>query len=567
MKSTLLPILLASAAAMSQDAPAPPPAPAPVSPTAPAVEPPAAAPAPEAPSASTPDTDAPSPTSTTPTEGSESGFAFHPGISFGTVTMDGNTWTRLSFQPEIEFGKLGVAFDVEVFLDESQNLSTRGWDFDTPRNGLESVLRKIYYVRWDKPGAPLYARIGALEGITLGHGLVASNYGNVSQYPDHKLLGGHVQVNDVGTFGLDFEGLTGSMQDFSRGGPVWAVRAGGDPLAPTGLPFLSRFSVSAGMMRDQNQFAGLRDRDDDGCPDAMDFDPGSASVCVPRPTPEQVFGGDTAVALTKRAYDRAEDSLQRRAQDSVSAAYGARKPFTMIWVQADQPILDTGFLSLSVYAAWAKPIAGEEDHVVDASGWGMIPLGAAASVGPVRLGAEYRVYQGPFQPGYFNATYDIERARFLGGQAITKELFVYGKDASEKTLLQGYFANAGWNAFDIVDASGWYSHLFAAKEDAHDQRALGGKVALGSVVTSFVKKIALAEVYWQKDRIGLDITDPDGRDGFFDNSIYTVHGFRLGSNLSEGLTLVVDRSTTYQRQDDGSLKAMPQMRIETMLKF
>jgi hypothetical protein len=46
-----------------------------------------------------------------------------------------------------------------------------------------------------------------------------------------------------------------------------------------------------------------------------------------------------------------------------------------------------------------------------------------------------------------------------------------------------------------------------------------------------------------------------------------VHGLRVGSNLSEGLVLVVDRATTYLRPDDGSLQAMPQMRIETVLTF
>lgn len=572
MKLVLAPLLFLSGLSTAETtAPLDPPtSPASPTPEAPPPAPRAEAPAPgqtstgqEPAAESPPPADAPAAAPSSPS----SGFAFRSGLSFGTVTMDGQTWTRLSFQPEVEFGKLGVVFDLELFLDGSQNLSSRGWDFDNPRNATESVLRKIHHVRWDRPGAPLYARAGTLEGIDLGHGLVAANYGNASLYPDHKLLGGHVQINDFGLFGADLEAVVGSVQDFAHGGPVWALRAGADPLATTKLPFLSRLSISAGMMRDQNQYAGLRDRDDDGCPDAIDFDASRASVCVPRPTPEQVYDASLFATLSRGEYAHIEDSLQRRAIDSVSATYGERKPFTMLWLQADQPILDSGLVSLSTYTAWAKPLAGEEDHVVDASGWGWIPVGAAAKVGPVRLGAEYRVFQGPFQPGWFNATYDIERARFLGGRAVTKEQFVYAKDAAERTLLQGYFARAGWNAFDIVDVSGWYSHLFASEADAHDQRSLGGRLALGSVVTGLLRKISLAEVYWQKERVGLDATDPDGRDGFFDNSIYVVHGVRVGSNLSEGLVLVVDRATTYLRQDDGSLLAMPQMRIETVLSF
>lgn len=562
MNLALASLLLVSGMAAAEEPVALPPS----EPSAPAPLAEPASPAPSSPEApATAPTDAPAASSPAPSGGS--GPVFRSGLSFGTVTMDGQTWTRLSFQPEVAFGKLGVVFDLELFLDGSQNLSSRGWDFDNPRNTTESVLRKIHHVRWDHPGAPLYARAGTLEGIDLGHGLVASNYGNASLYPDHKLLGGHVQINDFGAFGADVEAVVGSVQDFAHGGPVWALRAGADPLATTKLPFLSRLSVSAGIMRDQNQYAGLRDRDDDGCPDAIDFDASRASVCVPRPSPEQVYDASMFASLSRGEYAHIEDSLQNRAIDSVSATYGARKPFTMIWLQADQPILDSGLVSLSAYTAWAKPLAGEEDHVVDASGWGWIPAGAAATVGPVRLGAEYRVFQGPFQPGWFNATYDIERARFLGGRAITKEQFVYDKHTAERTLLQGYFARAGWNAFNIVDASGWYSHLFASQTGAHDQRSLGGRLALGSVVTGLLRKISLAEVYWQKERVGLDATDPQGRDGFFDNSIYVVHGVRVGSNLSEGLTLVVDRATTYLRQDDGTLQAMPQMRIETVLTF
>jgi len=580
MKRHLSPLVLLAGLAVAQEAPLP------SAPAAPAVEP---APVPADPPASTPTADpasTPATTGTTPVDGKSvpgpgsasteatpaaagDGFAFHPGLTFGTVTMDGNTWTRLSFQPEIEFGKLGVALDLEMFLDENQNLSTRGWDFDTPRNSWESVLRKIYYVRWDKPGAPYYARVGALEGITLGHGLVAANFGNVSRYPDYKLVGVHTQVNDFGPLGVDVEGVVGSVQDLSRGGPVWALRAGVHPLAvlPLPVPLFSQLGVSAGLMRDQNQYAGLRDRDGDGCPDAVDFDPSRASVCVQRPSPEMVFGTDSVLSLTRGQYGRIEDSLQRRALDSVATAYGARKPFTMIWLQADQPVLRLPLVSLDAYAAWAKPFAGDDSRLVDASGWGMIPLGASSTIGPVRLGAEYRVFQGPFQPGYFNATYDIERTRFLAGQAVTKEMFVYGKDAAERTMLQGYFASAGWNAFDIVDVSGNYTEMFPSRDSAHTQRAMGGRIALGSVVTNLLKKISLAEAYWQKDRVGMDVTDPQGRDAFFDNSIYTLYGFRVGSLLAPGLTLVVDRATTFVRQDDGGLKAMPQMRIETQLKF
>ncbi|MEN9308096.1 MAG: FecR protein, partial [Fibrobacterota bacterium] len=540
-------------------APAAKPAPA-AGPSAPAAKPAAAAPAAKpAPVAEAPKSDKPGDPKAK--EGGE-GFKYTPGATFGTVTMNGQTWTRLSFTPEISVGKLGVGFNVELFLDQNQNLSTRGWDFDTRRAGTESVLRKIDYVRWDKPGAPFYARLGTLEGINLGYGLVSANYGNKARYPDYKELGLDLQLNDLTGFGVDLEGIVGNLEDLGNKGPVTAFKAGLRPLKIVGIPVLKDLAVRAGVAYDWNQYAGLRDADNDGCPDGVDKAQTNAATCVGALIqPNLPFVPASVYASA--------DSAERAASDSMRQGYAVRKPFGVYWAEASLPIIETKFFGLELHSAIAKPKIVDPDAFE--AGWGAIPLGAGSHIGPITLTAEYRAYSLPFQPDYFNATYSIERAKFDGEKIVTKEMEVYG-DSSQKGMVQGYFAGAGWDAFGFLALKGSYTEMFASDSGVDNLKTLHGSVGIGPQVVSLMQqKVSLAEIYWEKDRIGqdkwIDTNGVSRKDSFLGKSKYLVFGYRVGSQVAPGLTLIVDRQTSFTRQANGSLKRDNQMRIESQMKF
>ena len=147
-----------------------------------------------------------------------------------------------------------------------------------------------------------------------------------------------------------------------------------------------------------------------------------------------------------------------------------------------------------------------------------------------------------------------------------------GKDVAQEGMMHGYFASASWDIFGFLKAQADYSHMFPSKSDEEELRSAGGTVGIGPQVTSILQnKVSLAEVYWQKERIGLDRwTDSKGdvwADAFFGKSIYTVYGYRIGSQVASGLTLIVDRQTTFTRNKEGKLKSSNQMRIETQMKF
>lgn len=559
--ATPVPAVTATTATPSPAAPSAVAAPV-VTPSAPAATSAPSAPAAPVQTTATPAAPASSPTSSD----ADKGFEFHPGVTFGTLTVNGQTWTRLSFTPEISYGRLGVGLNLELFLDQNQNLSTRAWDFDSRRNALESILRKIDYIRWDHPGAPFYARLGTLEGIDLGYGLVASDYGNMARYPDYKELGADVQLNNLTGLGLDFEAIVNNLEDLDNKGPFTAFKVGARPFKPMGIPLFQGLVVRGGVAYDWNQYAGLRDQDGDGCPDAVDAAPNNASTCVNKTDLSDLPGLDTSLStgtnLAKRnAYDDART-------DSVRNKYSARKPFGVWWAEASLPIVETSFFGLELHSAYAKPET--QDPAAVEAGWGAIPLGANSHIGPVSLTAEYRFFDQPFQPAYFDALYETQRAQIVDGVVTTKELQIYGPGA-QTGKLQGYFASAGWDVFGFIALGASYSDLFASKSGESDLRLAGGKIGLGPQATALLQqKISLAEVYWRKDRIGMDTGTANGyhyRDSFFGNSVNTAYGCRIGSQIASGLVLVVDRQTSFTRDSNGKLSKDNQMRIETQLKF
>ncbi|MEI8259764.1 MAG: hypothetical protein WCJ30_29210, partial [Deltaproteobacteria bacterium] len=62
--------------------------------------------------------------------------------------------SRLALRPEVPLGKWGAALDLELLLDAQGGVSATGWQFGTGTAAANSLLRKIYYVRYGQPGEP-----------------------------------------------------------------------------------------------------------------------------------------------------------------------------------------------------------------------------------------------------------------------------------------------------------------------------------------------------------------------------------------------------------------------------
>ena len=145
----------------------------------------------------------------------------------GTVTVGQTQWQRLNMQPHIRLGALEAVLDIELFLDETGNIRDLGWDFSTRRKGLESIFRKIHYVQYGQStdrDRRLYLRIGALNSITLGSGLLMRNYRNTQDAPGIKRTGLDLQLNHLFDQRFTIRTIVSDLLDIDGGGPIVASR-------------------------------------------------------------------------------------------------------------------------------------------------------------------------------------------------------------------------------------------------------------------------------------------------------------------------------------------------------
>jgi hypothetical protein len=279
---------------------------------------------------------------------------------FGTVTVDGAQWQRMVLRPRLMSGRFDAVFDIELFIDDKGRFRDRGWDFDTARRGFESALRKIHYLQYgkpDRPEDPLYVRLGALEGVTLGYGLIVSDYRNTLDDPGVKKTGLDVSVRDISAWGVGIRAIVSDVMEASRGGALLGLRLSARPLFRPSENESGRLEVGLTVVSDTDQYEGLRS--------------------LPLPT--------------------------RPAGDGIG----------MVGIDAAYPIWERDHLQLILY--------GQAARVVDRNGIrgdGFGAPGALLTLGPLRMKGEYRRFSHQFRPQYFNDLYEKTRARYDASRGI-----------------------------------------------------------------------------------------------------------------------------------------------------
>ena len=51
--------------------------------------------------------------------------------AFGAVTIDGKIWNQISLRPILPFGRLSIAFDIALYIDQDGNIHDEGWDISS----------------------------------------------------------------------------------------------------------------------------------------------------------------------------------------------------------------------------------------------------------------------------------------------------------------------------------------------------------------------------------------------------------------------------------------------------
>ena len=63
--------------------------------------------------------------------------------AFGAVTIDGKIWNQIALRPVIPFGKLSVAFDMVLYIDQDGNIHDDEWDFSNGEKSKNSITYNV----------------------------------------------------------------------------------------------------------------------------------------------------------------------------------------------------------------------------------------------------------------------------------------------------------------------------------------------------------------------------------------------------------------------------------------
>ena len=454
--------------------------------------------------------------------GGGSGLSMNGAV--GAAVIDGETYQFFSLRPDIHFGKWGIGLDLSLYFDAEGNLREEDWD-----SGADAI-DKIYYLRYGLPGDPFHARVGSLDNVTLGFGMIMRRYSNAIEWPQVRRIGLH-----TGGHGehLGFEFLVNNFREIQDPGLV-AARATYE--TRLGLPLVAGATAAF----DGNLYLGAKDTDDDGVPNAFDQFPnrndGDAitylqGLLTPNQIDQLIMSGDIPDILHP------------------APNIGDLKQNVAIWgVDVGVPIIRSKRMNLWVYTQMAQ--------IVD-FGRGYSVPGVTFNLGPFRAGAEYRIFEKEFMPEFFNLGYEVERVVWSEPDSayVTKKARLAGRPAAS-----GIYADAGFTFKNLVDVYAAYQQM-SYDDPSYDplvdsvqvktpNKSLYAKASLNATP---IPKLGLAEAYYQQPQA----------DNIFDTKADgTTIGYRVGFEMAAGLLIVYDNKTIYLNGEPTKI-----MTVETVFRF
>jgi len=377
----------------------------------------------------------------------QSKFDFSASISLGTDVLPTATlgkseaWTRLGFQPDFSFGKIGLGLDLslrfKLYPTNDQAIEVYGGDWIPNYEGngksfFDVYLPKFLYVRYGVKGEDsLFAKLGSIDDLSLGDGFIMSEYSNMRFMPETRIFG-----LDLGLDGqlfnfpyAGFELLTGNLAAFD----VMGGRVYGRPLVDTSLPILKGLQVGATAVVDRDPY---RYADKSGA------------------TPLAVYGGDLYLPiLTGKVFPLAafSDLAFEPANKSMGAMVGAGgRLISFITYGAQLRLLEDGFIPSYFDANYDIYRADKYDSMQEATD-GSFYAGWYGSLG-LSLLEDKIVFRtsldGPFKLAPVASS--ASQADYPHAKAILR----FGKG-----LVGGFFADASYEKYFIGRQSPFFSDL------------------------------------------------------------------------------------------------------------
>ncbi len=483
---------------------------------------------------------------------------FNMGLAVGSATINDTIYNQVALRPELSFGKLGVGFDLVMYIDNEGNIRKDEWDEPS------DFVDKILYLRWGQKSDPFWLMWGSLNNVTLGYGGLLNGYSNMMEFPSVRKVGINTGFT-IGKFGTEV--FLSNMKDFSRGGTLIGLR--GTYKISDALPI----TLGMNFVQDMNQFSGLKDTDGDDYPDLFDDFPndkdlwsdtdgdGIADLNGGSKIPD---GGWDIDADGNNILDSQQSDLKLKPEpfkstnsEAVAQGFG---------FDIGYPVLKSRVLSMEVYSEFNtlnfSKSTGDTTYFNrnKMSGSGITLPGVRASLfGFLNISFEYRIKNGYFIPQFFDGSYDLSRVTVQttdsGILVRTKDQVIFADPMSNKDT-KGMFGSASANLFNLLTFNASYANMKA------DTTEFNSFNALLNLNADNIPKLSIAQAYYQRnnDKNPFEFSKP---------SINTVFGYKVGYEVSQGVSVIWDFRQYYR--DSGLpgaiLEPVKQTTIETAFDF
>jgi len=474
------------------------------------------------------------------------------GLGVGSATIDGTIYNQVALRPELSFGKLGIGFDLVMYIDNQGNIREDEWD------EASDIIDKFLFIRWGQKSDPFWFKWGSLNNITIGYGGLLAGYSNMMEFPSVRKVGINTGIS-FGNFGSEL--FLSNMKDFSRGGTLMGLRG------TYKLSDVIPLTFGLNFIMDMNQFSGLKDADEDTYPDIFDDFPtdkdywndtdgdGIADVNGGTKEPENGWDidGDGDNILDSADNDLTLKPTPFSLKDNKATAQGFA-------FDLGYPILKGKSLSLEAYMEYNKlifpAVAGDAYYSRKAmGGTGITVPGIRASLFSfLNVSFEYRIKQGFFAPQFFDGSYDLSRvvAEFSDSTTIirTKDQLIL-VDSSNTS---GVYGSASANLFNLVSFNASYASM-----KGEGDVELNSFNAMFDINAENIPKLSVAQAYYQRnnDKNPFDFGNP---------SMNTLFGYKVGYEVSKGVSLIWD-FRQYYRDTGSGLEPVKQTTIETAFNF
>ncbi len=461
----------------------------------------------------------------------------------GTVTHDGISYSQIRLFPELNIGKFGFGFDLDLLIDANGKIYDGNWD------DWEDYVNKIFYIRYGNRQEPFYFKAGCIPDYTLGHGLIFDHYSNMLRYPTSKNVGAYVGINTPFS-GVGFEAFTHNIHT----NQILSARVHANPFDYSEVPILQNIKIGVNVGMDRDQYGKYEDNDDDNIPDVYDKFPDD---------PNSWLDTDSDGLADNMDFDIDGDggidhpNLNDWVNDQFPNIEGYYPDFPFdTTVVPDSALAYSEARELTIYSLdYILPLVAKEqfslEHygeyaTIDGYGSGLIFPGFSSSFLFFDAKFEFRNFTDEFIPGYFDRIYDEQRAQMRVVNDGSRNVYSL---ASKDEQLNVSKASLGWfgylkaNIANIGHVKVAYQDMYG--EDNHTGKSLWANLA---AYPSIVEKLKEASVYYSQTHARyIDFLHPRTNSAALSG--------RVVYSLSETADLIARYNETYSDVNgDGKIK-------------